>query len=141
MSDEKQWAILNRAFIRLFRSFAYYMTESGPVFDIGEEPLKDLVDRQVADANEFGEFLFRQHGAVQTGSYPLDFGNFNFINTSRLVADWIDYQLLLVDGLQQDRNEIADPEGPGVALLDAIILRARDTLATLRRIESELVPA
>lgn len=137
MSSLEVIAILNRAFIRVYRSFGQYLRDAVVVFDIGEQAtFRDLIERQRHDANRLGTYIADQRGSVDTGGYPMDFGDLHFLNASRIVADWQLCQEQLVRELAADRAELGNSADPGVAMLDEIIAHERETLAKLRQIRS-----
>jgi hypothetical protein len=132
MNDNNVLATLNRAFIRVYRSFGQYLYEAYPTLDIGADTIRSLWQRQADDARRLGEYIGERQGSVVTGTFPIDYADLHFLNASGVVADWICQQRKLIEQLKADRAALGDRNDPGVAILDEIIDHERESLARLQ---------
>lgn len=139
MTDSEVLALLNRAFVRVYRSYGQYVREAAPVFDVGQDTIESILDRQAADAERLGEYIVREQGNIYPGHYPTELGDFHFLNTSRLLGDWVDSQRELVAGLESDLSRLRDADGEGVEILREIEKHEREHLQRL--IELQKIPA
>lgn len=133
MTDNELLAILSRAFLRVFRSFANYLRENAwPNWDFGEEEMRRIAERQGADAQRLGRYIADRQGSVYTGNYPAEYGELHFLNASWILTDWIKAQKGLVAELESDVSLLVGSADPGADMLRETLQHAREDLATLR---------
>lgn len=131
-------AVLNDAFIRLYRSFAYYLDSASPKFDVGGDALPEIVEQVKEDATRLGNRIYELRGFIETGSYPHSYSGSHFLNVSRLLEDWTAEHRQLLADLESDRDRLpADYEE--LPLLDEIIGRVREQVATMENLNSSNV--
>lgn len=129
--------ILNRCFIRIYRSFTQYMTEASPYFDIGdEETIRSWIRREADDATTLGQYIARMRGNVQLGQYPQDYGDFHFLSITRMLIDWVPFQERLVRDLEADAKELPPNLVEPHKLLSTIISHEKDLLSELKSLAS-----
>ena len=136
MSQESAQAVLNDAFVGVYRSYGQYLGQAGPTFDVGEESIRQIIGTELALAETLGRHIVETYGSVQTGTFPTDLGHVDYLNSSRLVIDWLVAQQSLLDDLRSSRQTLGEADPQGGAILDEIIAHEADSLAKLKDISS-----
>jgi hypothetical protein len=133
MSDPVH-AILNRAFVRIYRSFSQYMRYADPDYDVGANVLPDAIDREFQDAERLGRLIVDRFGPVNPGMMDPHCGALHFLSIRHLLPEWTSGQARLVNGLEEDRARLeqvgAEPDV--IDLIDEILQHERDLLGLLR---------
>lgn len=140
MTETEELAILNQAFVRVYRSFGQYLREAAPVFDVGQDTIQAIIDRQYADAERLGTYVVQQQGNVYPGAYPIDLGEIHFLNSSYILREWIVAQEKYVKLLEGDLARVKCSESEGVALLTEIVKHEKEHLERLRELSTIRVP-
>ena len=140
MTEAEELAILNQAFVRTYRSYGQYLREAAPVFDVGQETIEAILDRQAADAERLGAFIVQRQGNLYPGFYPTELGDPHFLNSSFVLHDWIAAQEKLVSALEGDLARVEGAEGEGIAILTEIVQHKKEHLARLRELVTIPVP-
>lgn len=141
MTDRASLAVLNQAFVRIYRSMGQYLREAAATtFDVGESEIRTIWEEEANDAQRLGRYLAEHQGRVYPGVYPSAFGDLHYLNASRLLPDWAAAQTRLIEDLQALHAHIP-PDDPGGPILGEIIEHERDHLARLRAVRSAPVPA
>lgn len=135
MSQPDTLTVLNQAFVRIYRSFGQYLREACIEFDVGEETVRELLQREANDAERLGTAIGARQGSVYTGTYPIEFGDLHFLNSSCILTDWLGHQRQLVEDLHSERSTMGEVDDPTVALLDEIIANERDALAKIEALQ------
>lgn len=126
--------ILNRAFIRVHRSFGLYLVDAWPVYDVADErTIQQIQERQRADADRMAETLIRERGAVDVGLPRIEFGDVHFLNLSSIVPTWIAEQRALVAGLEADVRDLQPTVDRVSGMVEQVLAHERDHL---KRIEA-----
>ena len=135
-------ANLNRAFVRIYRSYGQYLLSAFPEFDSATVTVaQPLIARQTADVERLGRHLAREQGNVLLGNFPMEFGELHFLDASFLIPDWIEHQKRLIAELEADRSAGAGAEDSvGLALLDEALAHERDSLAQLEKLKAAATP-
>lgn len=138
MTDRAAQVILNRAFLRVYRSYGMYLREAWPAYDVGDEAvIQQIIDEENRDASRLGQHLTNHYGSADPGHYRMDIGDIHYINFSRILPEWIADQVKLVKGLETDLTALAGcADADGVALLNEILAHERshlDRLQTMKR--------
>ena len=129
-------AILNRAFVRVYRSFGQYLLWASPHWDAGADVIERVLLRQADDADRLGKWIASQYSSLVIGNFPAAYSDLHFLTSSRLLADWKAEQKKLIADLQSDRAALADfANEPGVQILDETIEHEKDTLAQLEKLK------
>lgn len=140
MTDAEAFAILNHAFVRVYRSFGQYLREASLDFDVGQETIEAIWERQAADARRLGQWIVREQGSIYSGFYPIEYGDVHFLSSSHVLGDWIVEQEKLVAALDSDLERLASYDGPGVELLAEIAAHERAHLQRIRELHALPVP-
>lgn len=134
MNPNLRIAVLHRVFLALYRSFGQYIRDAGSFFDVGEPVVRELIERQRADAERLGRMLADETGSLHTGAYPTEFGDVHFLNFSRVLTDWLPEQRKLIAELESLRASVAGLADTSTGLIDDILAHERDCLSKLEAI-------
>lgn len=140
MTETEELAILNQAFVRVYRSFGQYLREAAPVFDVGEETIQAILDRQADDVERLGEYLVQEQGHVFPGAFPMEYSDLHFLKSSRLLQDWTAFQERHVQSLEGDLSRLEGSGSEGALLLTEIVKHEKEHLDRLRELSALPVP-
>lgn len=139
MIDAKTLDILQAVFIRLFRSYGQFLLhEAWPVFDVAEEPIRQVALEQREEATRLGELIVRETGTINTGQYPSRFGDLHYLNASRILLDWVPEQRALVAELEKDVSNFGSRDDVPARLVREILVREQEHLASLEQIVRQI---
>lgn len=134
MTSESRLDILNRAFVRVYRSFGLYLVDACPVFDVGDEAaIRQIQTRQQADVDRMGETLIRERGSLDVGMPRIEFGDTHFLNLSAILPIWLVEQTQLVAGLEKDCSDLAPQVDMVSGMVEQVLSHEREHL---RKIEN-----
>lgn len=131
MAAVDPYAVLNDAFVRVYRSLTQYLIAATPTYDVGGDVVPAIIDRQTQDLDRLGRAIYQQRGFIDTGSFPTDFSDLHFANMSAILDRWIDHQKELVSDLRALRGQIGDRPIPELEILDEIIAHEAENLQTM----------
>jgi hypothetical protein len=91
-------ALLNRLLAIHHRSFSMYLVDAGPWR--AETPLDDEAERvfhamvfdQKGTCRRIAELILERHGALNPGSYPMEFTDKNFLALDYLIGEMLESQ-------------------------------------------------
>ena len=134
---------LNRAFVRIYRSYGQYLHSASPEFDSATAAVVGpLITRQASDAERLGRHLVREQGNVLLGNFPMEFGKLHFLDARFLIPDWIEHQKTLIAELETDRSAIDGAvDSAGLELLDEALTHERDSLTQLEKLKVIATPS
>lgn len=133
MKEAQAHAILNHAFVTIYRSYGMYLREAWPNFDIGDEAMvQRITDEEERDAARLGQYIFERCGDVNPGHVRMNIGDIHYINFSRILPEWVADQQKVLKSLEDDCAALTGgPDPDGLAILKEVLNHERAHLARL----------
>lgn len=130
-------AVLNDAFVRLYRSLGHYLDSASLVVDVGEDVLPGIIEQQKADANTLGRMVYERRGFVETDNFPATYTDLHYVKASGLLEFWVQDQKELLAGLESDLQALPVGSEEHQVLSD-IVARVRQQLGQLEDLYSKV---
>lgn len=98
-------AALNRLLTTLYRSLPMYLADADPWSRYGDsrarEVLETIVMDQRRDCERIAAHILDRYDRIETGAYPMEFTDLNFLSLDYLVQELIEHQRETLATIQQ----------------------------------------
>lgn len=132
MTDPALLNSLSKAFVAGYRSFGQYLAWADPRFNQGEAALRLLIQTETEIVGRLGNLLFNEQGRLDTGDFPIVYGDLHFQNTSSLLPRWLKANQELLQELTNVKASLGSARHPGVTLVDELIAHETDAIAQIQ---------
>jgi hypothetical protein len=97
--------VLNRLLATLHRSLPMYLSDATPWTPPGDEratqTLARIVEDQRRDINRLAELILQRSGRVETGRWPMEYTDLNFLSLDYLLRELVRYQQQLIAQIER----------------------------------------
>ncbi|HEX3654627.1 MAG TPA: hypothetical protein VHV55_02405 [Pirellulales bacterium] len=112
--------LLNRLLVIEYRSLSMYLLDATPWTHPGDEKataaLRSIVHTQRSLAQRLATAIMERGGTVETGEYPMDFAELNFLSLDFLLKELLRHGKQRIAQVELIANRMLDSEGHELAL-------------------------